>query len=311
MNRALAPFLLAARHARLLLIAGLLAGIGLPGLAQTIKPWLAELVAATLFVAALRIGPREALGAARDLPRTLGLVLALQLALPVAVLVICAALGWRDTPLALALALMCAAPPIAGSPGLTVMVGHDPAPALRLLVLGTLLVPLTVLPTLWLMPVLGTPGAVLAAAARLMTVIGGAVAAALLARGRLAPAPGPRGVAALDGLGALFLATVVVGLMSALGPALRMAPLVLLGWLAVAVAVNFGMQLAVKRLHGRSRRDSDAAVPHAIAAGNRNMALFLVALPPEITEPLLLFIGCYQVPMYLTPVLLGRLYAPK
>jgi len=27
-----------------------------------------------------------------------------------------------------------------------------------------------------------------------------------------------------------------------------------------------------------------------------------------VTDPLLLFIGCYQIPMYLTPILLGRFY---
>ncbi|WP_101067701.1 hypothetical protein [Roseovarius salinarum] len=311
MSRALAPFVLAARHARGLLVCGLLAGVALPGAAQAIKPWLAELVAASLFFAALRIGPREALGAARDLPRTLGLVAALQLALPVAVLLVCAAMGWRDTLPALGLALMLAAPPIAGSPSLTVLVGHNPAPALRLLVLGTLLVPLTVLPTLWLMPVLGTPAAVLAAAARLLLVIGIAVAAALVVRGWLMPAPAPRTVAALDGMGVLFLTAVILGLMSALGPALREAPLTLLGWLAAAMTVNLGMQVAVKLLHAPRRGDHDAAVPHAIAAGNRNIALFLVALPPDVTGPLLVFIGCYQVPMYLTPLLLGRFYAPR
>ena len=47
----------------------------------------------------------------------------------------------------------------------------------------------------------------------------------------------------------------------------------------------------------------------AITAGNRNIALFLVALPPETTDALLLFIGCYQVPMYLTPLLMTRFYA--
>ena len=49
-------------------------------------------------------------------------------------------------------------------------------------------------------------------------------------------------------------------------------------------------------------------VPISIVAGNRNIALFLVALPAEITNPLLIFIGCYQVPMYLTPILMRRLY---
>jgi hypothetical protein len=52
-------------------------------------------------------------------------------------------------------------------------------------------------------------------------------------------------------------------------------------------------------------------VPYAIIAGNRNVALFLAALPAAQTEPLLLFIGCYQIPMYLTPLLFGRLYKPQ
>ena len=47
---------------------------------------------------------------------------------------------------------------------------------------------------------------------------------------------------------------------------------------------------------------------YAIQAGNRNIALFLVALPPEVTDPILIFIGCYQIPMYLTPMVMARLY---
>jgi ACR3 family arsenite transporter len=34
--------------------------------------------------------------------------------------------------------------------------------------------------------------------------------------------------------------------------------------------------------------------------------LFLVALPETVTAPLLVFIGCYQIPMYLTPLVTGR-----
>ena len=55
----------------------------------------------------------------------------------------------------------------------------------------------------------------------------------------------------------------------------------------------------------RGRAD---AVPRAIVAGNRNIALFLIALPEETTRGLLIFIGCYQVPMYLTPLLMPGFY---
>ena len=52
-------------------------------------------------------------------------------------------------------------------------------------------------------------------------------------------------------------------------------------------------------------------VPVSIVAGNRNIAIFLVALPASAAEPLLVFLGCYQVPMYLTPLLMQRLYRLK
>ena len=48
-------------------------------------------------------------------------------------------------------------------------------------------------------------------------------------------------------------------------------------------------------------QQKDAALP--------NIALFLVGLPASITDPVLIFIGCYQVPMYLTPLLMRRFYA--
>ena len=110
---------------------------------------------------------------------------------------------------------------------------------------------------------------------------------------------------ALDGATAIALAVVVVALMSALAPALARDPLAVLGWLAAAFAVNFGFQLAAFAL---IRQRSADAVALSIIAGNRNIALFLVALPQATTDPLLIFIGCYQIPMYLTPVLLGRFY---
>jgi hypothetical protein len=79
--------------------------------------------------------------------------------------------------------------------------------------------------------------------------------------------------------------------------------------LAVAFAGNFGLQIAMAIVLRRLAPGGSVA-PLAIVAGNRNIALFLTALPAAVTDPLLLFIGCYQIPMYLTPILLGRLYKP-
>ena len=297
-----------ARYGRLLLVAGLLVGASMPGLALAVRTWLPELVALLLFVAALRIGPRQALGVPGDMRTTLLLVVLFQVALPVGFCLIALATGSAG-PLATALILMAAASPISGSPNLTLLTGNDPAPSLRLLIAGTALLPLTVLPVFWLAPGLGSASEIVAAALRLLVLIAVATSAAFALRAAFMRDPAAKTVKAIDGFSALLMAVLVIGLMSAVGPALRGDPLGLAANLAAAFAANFGLQL-VAALLLRSAKPRSARAAIAIAAGNRNMALFLAALPVAVTDPLLLFIGCYQVPMYLTPLFLGRIYRP-
>jgi ACR3 family arsenite transporter len=300
---------LAGRNGRALLVLGLVVGVAAPGLAAALRPWLPGFVAAMLFLAALRIGVRAAVGAASDLGRSVLIVLGQQLVLPVVALLGLHALGWAASAPALALGLMLAAPPISGSPNLTVLTGNDPAPALRLMIVATALLPLTAPPVLMLLPQVDSVADALAAAARLFALIALATGAAFAVR-RLAFADGEVPTTRLDGLSALTMAAMVVGLMSAVGPALIDRPGVLALTLLGAFAANFGIQAALSRLLAAPRFDRERAA-WAIGAGNRNIALFFAALPPETIAPILLFIGCYQIPMYLTPALLGRLYGPR
>ncbi|MDN5926628.1 MAG: hypothetical protein L0I29_06095 [Hyphomicrobiales bacterium] len=295
----------AARQGRVILVLGLVAGILLPGLAETMKAWLAEMVAALLFLAALRVGPRQAVGALGDLGGSVGLCMIFQVAMPVVAIVSFSLLGWYG-PLATGLILMAAASPISGGPNLAILTGNDPAPALRQLVLGTALLPLTVIPVFWLVPTLGSPVEILGSAARLLLIIFASAAVAFLLRATVFRDPAPASIEALDGLSAILMAVLVVGLMSAVGPAISGNPAAFALNMAAAFAANFGLQIAAFLI--LKRRDPEDAVPLAIVAGNRNIALFLTALPTAITNPLLLFIGCYQVPMFLTPIMLNRLY---
>ena len=299
----------AARQGRAILVLGLAVGILLPGLASAMKSWIPEMVVGLLFAAALRVGPRQAVGALGDLGKSALLCAILQVALPVAAILAFRLLGWHGgwhgLP-ATGLILMAAASPISGGPNLAILTGNDPAPALRQLVLGTALLPLTVIPVFWLAPALGSPVEILGAAARLLLIIFVAGAAAFLLRATVFRDPAPASLMALDGLAAILMAMLVVGLMSAVGPALRGDPTALALNLAVAFAANIGLQVGTFLI--LRRRDPTDAAPLAIVAGNRNIALFLTALPAAITDPLLLFIGCYQVPMFLTPIVLNRLY---
>ncbi len=340
-----------ARHGRLVLPLGLAVGIAVPPLAQAMVPAIVPLIVALLFLSALRIGPRAAWPRRAEFPGYLGLVLALQVVPPLLAIGLLAALGVLGTPTGLGVVLVLAASPIVGAPGLAVLARADPVPALRALVLGTALLPLTALPVFWLMPVFTDPAETLVAVGRLMAIILLAGGGAFALRAALPVLGSARAITAIDGLTALGLALVVIGLTSALGPALQAGDPALWSTLALLLVLNFGSQIAVwsvlrrrdLRAAGLSRvgpgetssltpgapptvpldpaaRAPAAALPGAgppspprapalaIVAGNRNLALFLGALPPETLETLLLFVGCYQVPMYLTPLVMARLY---
>ncbi len=300
-------FVSAARHGRALLVAGLTAGIAFPELALAMKPWLPLLVSALLFLAALRVGPRQAFGVARDLPVSAGIAIFYQIVMPVAAILIMMVFGWLSFPVAAALVLMLSASPISGNANLTIMTGHDPAPALRLMIIGTALLPLTVILPLSLVPELGSVQDVIEAAIRLMGVIAAAAILGFCLRHFLMPNPTQDGIRILDGVSAITMAIVVIGLMSAVGPAIFTSPLQFFYWLGIACLANLGLQVLMVSVLKYSRFRQQR-VAYAISAGNRNIALFLVALPQEVTDPLLLFIGCYQIPMYLTPILLGKIY---
>lgn len=302
----LAPLVLAARFAKPLLIAGLAAGVLLPGLAAAIAAQLPLAAGALLALAALRIGPRSALGLGGDLRLTLGAVLLLQMLLPLLVAGVLLALGWGG-PLATALVLTAAGAPISGTPNLTIMSEGNPAPALRLVVAGTALLPLTLVPALWIWPAFGDFAAVMTAAGRTVLVLVVSVGLGFGLRAWLFARPTARQLAAIDGFSALAMALAVTGLMTALGPALAETPQKVLGVMAAAFAANFGLQIVTAfALRGRPE-----ATGLSIGAGNRSLLLFLAVLPLSFTTPLLLYVACYQVPMYLTPLLLGRFYRDR
>lgn len=294
------------RQGRYFLIAGLTIGLLSPGLAEVLRPWIGTLVAVLLFVTGLRIGARAALGSLEDLRPSLARIGVLQTLLPLVLAGALWTLGLADHPLSLAAVLMLAAPSLTGAPNFAIMMDRDPVPGMRLLVLGTALFPFTAFPVLWLLDPTG--GGALGAMSLSLGLLGAILGAAGLgfALRSFSPSLGtPMAQRALDGFAAILLAVVVVGLMSAVGPLLRSEPLELLKWLAVALSIN--VVLVVATLQVSRWANLGMRLSTAIYAGNRNIALFLVTLPDAVAAPLLVFVGCYQVPMYLTPVLLSRL----
>lgn len=296
-----------ARYARWVLVLGLMGGLLFQDVAYLARPYIPAFIAALLFVASFRIGPKKAIGAASSLREHLVITLQMQVVFPLAIVVIVLISGYHNVYLT-AIVLVASAAPISGSPNLVIMLGHTPAPALRQLVVGTALLPATVIPIFMLLPVFGNAIEIGVAAGKLLLVIGGAASLGFLARHCLFSELSESNTEAVDGFSAILMALVVVGLMSALGDAWRQRPTDLLLMMLFVFILNFGFQFLGSRVWHRLA-GPEYAVPLSVISGNRNVALYLTALPAAVVDDLLLFIGCYQFPMYLTPLLLRRFYS--
>lgn len=298
-----------AGRARLVLPVGLVIGIGAglvaPDMALGLQAIVAPVVVTLLFLGVLRLGPEGVRVGLQGWRGGLVAVLVLQLALPLLAILCALGLGLGGVFLA-GVVLVLAAAPITGSPNLAILSGASGAVALRQLVLGTALLPLTALPVFLLMPGWGEPREVLGIVLRLLVLIALAGALGLWLRQRGFVGGDARSLRCVDGVATLLLAVIVIALMGAVGPALATQTSAW-GLMVLVLALGFGLQIgSLLSLRAHVPLADAAALSQAV--GNRNIALFLGVLPAGLAADLFLFIGLYQIPMYLTPVVMGWVY---
>lgn len=318
------------RQGRWVLPAGLLAGFLLPALASPMRAAIPYLIAVLLFIAWLRIADSSGAGSGIDTetgtgtslstsgdttlsarfaflqdPELIGGVLLAQLVLPL-ILYFLLSLSAIPVVWCMAAVLVAAAAPVSGGPNLVLLMGGDASLALRWLTAGTMLMPLTSIPVLALLLPDAPRLVVMLAIVKLVLIITVAMLAAFAVQkygsGKALKTSRSRQI--LDGIAAVLLALMVIGLMSAVHHPTSTVP-VIGKMLLVAIAVNVGLQLLGIAVASLSKQ---TVVSFGVLNGNRNIALFLAALPLGVTEPLLLFIACYQIPMYLTPLIGKPLY---
>jgi hypothetical protein len=298
------------RRSQLMLVAGLVGGLLWPAAAGFLRPYLTELIIGLLFFAALRVEPGALRYTRSALAHDLAVVGLLQFLLPVLLAGLLAVAGWSG-PAATMLILIASASAIAGSPPIAQMLDLSGTLALRLLVTGTLLLPLTSL--LPLRMAFGGAGEfeLLRPALTLSVIILASSGGAALVRRTLLHRMSVRTDHALGGVTAVLLAIFVLALMDAVQPTILASPLQVAWTLAFTSVIGFGLQIVAALAYRRvfpgfmAFRDAGAV---GIVAGNRNTALFLAALPASQMDPLMVLIGCYQIPMFLTPLLMRPFY---
>ncbi len=296
-------------YAKWVLASGLVIAVALPGLAQFLSGHLTLLICLIMFLGAVRLRPDQFASLAQNRGQSIGIVLIMQLGLPIMIAGLFLYIGFEDHLLVQTAILLFAAPVIVSSPNFAAIMGLDIAASMRLLIWSTLLLPLTCIPAFILLMGQADIGQVIMASMRLLGIIALSGGLGLLVRWLFLRGLGPEGEAGLGGVSAIALAVFVISLMPEIAAQSVKAPLVLLGWIGLAFLLNFAGQLGAYYL-SRDKHDHGFAGALGIAGGNRNLALFFAALPAEFTEPFIVFLAAYQLPMYLTPMLLAWLYAP-
>jgi len=293
------------QHATLFLAGGVLLGLLLPPLASLFRPMLIPGLLIPLIIALVRLD-WGALAAYARRPGLVGFItVGLLLASPVLMWL---ALKAFTLPAALVqgLTLMAAASPIVSCAAISLILGLDAALAVVVIVVTTALIPFT-LPTvaLWLLGLeiaIDLPTFML----RLVLMVGGAFAAALLVR-RLVPREKLEANARmLDGASVATLVMFALAIMDGVSAVALARPGYVLLVTLSAFCANLVLQclgtLAALRLGMRS------AITVGLLTGNCNMGLVMVALADKADFDVIVFFAMAQIPMYMLPALLRPVY---
>lgn len=284
---------------------GLVVALLFPRLASLMQVAIGPLLAVLLVISFLQVNGRAGNNTwSNQLIRSLFLLLCIQLILPV-VLLLLMRLASVPVEWQIPVSLVAAASCITGGPAIVMMLGGNGRVAIRLLIVSTLALPLTAFPVLAMLPLHSSQGMLIQTALMLTLVVVGAYLVARAIRVYALGAYDQHQKQCLDGLSAIFLALIVLGLMAAIHTAWD-DPYLLMVTLFWACVVNFAFQLLGLALNHLF--SMNVPIVLGVMTGNRAVAIFLTALPASTYQPFLLFIACYQIPMYLTPLLGSYFY---
>lgn len=292
------------RHARLLLAASVFIGVASPELAALLRPLLFPTIVALLTIA-LTFMDFSAIWAWRRRPGVVAALLGWQLlGAPLLFAGLFLAIGLPAVA-ALVLTLHAAAPPVTASPVLARMVGIDPSLVVVAVVLGTLLLPISLMmlgPWLFSAHVQFEFGALLR---HCLIFIALPFAAAMIFKRAISLQLRVRHARRADALNLMLLVIFAIGIMDGVQAKLLAAPLEVTAWLLAACAMAL-VQHALGYL-GFHRWGRELALAAAISTGNRNLGLMLAVTAGIAGEEFLLYVALGQLPIYFMPMLLAPL----
>ena len=295
------------RHGTNAVAISILLGIALPPLGALIRPFFAETVFLLLCLAFLRVDP-GALRAQFAKPRLLiAAAVWTMLIVPMLAGLSLSAFGLFDSSPALLLALMLnvVAPPIFASPALAALMGLNAAITLALLIACIAATPFVApaFAAVFVGPAVTFSPASLGL--RLVLMLAGAACVGVAVRSMAGKAWVERQAERIDGLNVVVLFLFAVALMGDVASNAIARPLFVLGLLALATAVTFGLSGLTALIFAKAGRNT--ALPLAHAAGSRNTGLMLAAAAGSVPELVWLYVALIQIPIYALPLIMRPL----
>jgi bile acid:Na+ symporter, BASS family len=305
MSRLLRPFAFLGRHGTWFLAGGLFIGLLVPALAALLRPLVSGLVFLLTAATFLSIDWQE-LGRHVRRPALLALILAWTLLVSPVVTALAARAVGLPEPLAQALVLWAASPPLISVAAIALLLGLDGALALLVMVAGSFLMPFTLPPL-----VLGLIGfklgiGILPLMRNLVLFTGGGGLVYAPLRDPFCAAPLRRHVVELSGLSVLILILFAIAIMDGVRDLIAAKPQQVLGYALCALVASLMLQALGFLSFAWLPRI--AALTAGLIAGNNNMAVVWVNLGSAATPEVMLFVAAVQLPIYVLPAVLRPVY---
>jgi len=297
------------RYAPQAMLAGVFAGLLLPGLAGMLRPWLTPAVWVLLYLAMMRIAWGDLVARMRRPVLIVAIVVWMLVGSPLLMALILRGVDIRPG-LEAAMILTAASSALFSNPALGVMFGLDGALLLLVLVATTLLMPFTM--PLLALSLLGFDMGVdpFAMMGRMSLLVLSAALAAVVTRKLIGSARVNALATHMDGLAVVLLIIFAIGIMKGIAARLVSDP----ADIAMVTVLSFGLYVGMMVIAslvfmiiipGTSRRDALSA---GFTTGARNLALLLAALPASVDSDLPLFFAIGQFPIYIMPIILKPVY---
>ena len=197
------------------------------------------------------------------------------------------------------------APPIASTVWICTLLGFRAALAMEVVVLTSLAAPFTG-PFLaaWLLSDIAAIDQ-LALFIKITGMICGGTVIALIGRVFLGRKKIEDKRYVFDGLSALAMLIFLLPVFNGMAEKIVVAPILAAHLCLLAITMNMGAQIILLGFSRVLSKRSSTLQVLAIVTGNRNVGLYFAALPPE--PVFALFTAMYQIPLYLTPLIIGWL----